>query len=252
VAANAPLFVVPDASREPLRVAAAGSVLQVIDVQGEWVNVEFQDPQYGRRVGWLQAKFGTISIDDPRLKPMDLSIPPSPTASTESPATAPQSPAPVPSQPPRVESSRKHLREGFWFSGGLGYGSLGCDGCVGRASGLSGGLTFGGTLSDKWLLGVGTTGWARSDVSLTVGTVDARVRFYPSLNHGFFITGGIGMGSVSFEGESELGVGAIFGVGWDVRVSRNVSLTPFYNGFAMESSEVNANVGQIGLAVTIH
>ena len=37
-------------------------------------------------------------------------------------------------------------RNGFWFSGGLGYGSLGCDG---REGGLSGGLAFGGTLSDR-------------------------------------------------------------------------------------------------------
>jgi hypothetical protein len=44
----------------------------------------------------------------------------------------------------------------------------------------------------------------------------------------------------------------VFGVGWDIRVSRNVSLTPFYNGFAMQSDLVDANVGQIGLGVTIH
>ena len=44
----------------------------------------------------------------------------------------------------------------------------------------------------------------------------------------------------------------MIGAGWDLRVGRNVSLTPFYNGFAMRSSLFDANVGQIGLGVTIH
>ncbi len=136
----------------------------------------------------------------------------------------------------------------------MGFGSLGCDGCLGRLNGASGNLSLGGTLGDKWLLGVGTTGWVRSAGSemLMFGTVDARVRFYPSLTSGFFITGGLGLGTVSLGAEREFGSGAIVGVGWDIRVGRNVSLTPFYNGFAMRSSVDNANVGQSGLGVTLH
>jgi len=42
------------------------------------------------------------------------------------------------------------------------------------------------------------------------------------------------------------------GLGWDLRVGRNVSLTPFYNGFAMNNDTVDANVSQLGLAATIH
>jgi len=41
-------------------------------------------------------------------------------------------------------------------------------------------------------------------------------------------------------------------VGWDIRVGRNVSLTPFSNGFAMANDIADANVGQIGIGVTIH
>src|SRR5262249_14853744 len=120
-------------------------------------------------------------------------------------------------------------------------------------NGLSGGLSLGGTISPRVLLGVGTTGWARSYLgeTLTVGTLDARLRFYPSVSSGVFITGGLGAGSVTFAGENELGVGAVLGLGWDVRVGRKVSLTPFWNGFAMQSSTLDANVGQIGLGVTI-
>jgi hypothetical protein len=44
----------------------------------------------------------------------------------------------------------------------------------------------------------------------------------------------------------------MLGVGWDIRVGRNVSLTPFWNGFAMSNSNGDANVGQFGLGFTIH
>ncbi len=151
--------------------------------------------------------------------------------------------------------------EGFWFSGGMGFGSMGCQDCASRADGLSGGLSFGRAVSDKVLLGVGTTGWSKSlddGTLLTVGTLDARVRFYPTLKSGFFINGGVGLGTVS-AGSSvfspddvEMGVGIMLGVGYDVRLNRKVSLTPFWNGSAMANSSVDANFGQIGVAVTLH
>ncbi len=145
-------------------------------------------------------------------------------------------------------------REGFWFNAGLGIGSLGCESCDGRENGLSGGLSFGGTLGDKFLLGVGSTGWAKTvdGNTLSVGTLDARLRFYPARKSGFFLTAGLGIGSVSIDNYSETGAGAIFGVGWDIRVGKNFSLTPFYNGFAMNSETIDANVSQLGLSFTIH
>ena len=48
------------------------------------------------------------------------------------------------------------------------------------------------------------------------------------------------------------GAGALLGLGWDLRVGDNVSMTPFWNGFAVQNSDVDANVGQIGLSVTLH
>ncbi len=104
-------------------------------------------------------------------------------------------------------------------------------------------------------MGVGTTGYARNiDGELfTLGTVDARFRFYPSLYQGFFITFGGGLGSGSYAGgESELGLGIVAGLGWDVRLSPNVSLTPFWNGVALRNSTDDANFGQLGLGITIH
>ena len=151
------------------------------------------------------------------------------------------------------------LRRGFWFSGGLGYGSLGCKDCTGRTGALSGNISLGGTLSPKLLLGVSTNGWTKSEngSSLTVGTLTAAVRFYPSPMGGFFMTGGLGLGKVSagvsgFGSNSETGAAALLGLGYDIRVGRTVSLTPYWNGFALSYSGGDANVGQIGLGITVH
>jgi Outer membrane protein beta-barrel domain len=158
-----------------------------------------------------------------------------------------------------AHAQNAQTRDGFWFSGGLGYGSLGCDNCGSRESGLSGGLSLGGTITPRLLLGVGTEGWTKSQqaATLTVGTLDARVRFYPVTTGGFFLTGGLGIGSVrsslsGFGSTTETGLGIVMGIGYDVRVAKNTSITPYWNGFAMRNSNTDANVGQIGLAVTLH
>jgi hypothetical protein len=171
--------------------------------------------------------------------------------------------APLPQvSQPRTDSApptRSQTREGFWFSGGLGYGSLSCLNCDGYANGFSGGLALGGTINEKLLLGVGTTGWYRSQdgIWLSVGTVDARVRFYPSVRSGFFINGGLGVGTISLGlsgigSDSETGVGLMLGLGWDVRIARNVSLTPFWNGSAVRTANADASFGQLGLGITVH
>ena len=160
----------------------------------------------------------------------------------------------------RSRAHNSNLRDGFWFSGGLGYGSLGCEGCTDREGSVSADLSLGGTLSQHWLIGVGSSSWTKEadgGARLTVATLDARVRFYPSTTGGFFLTGGIGAGSMrgDFGGLSatETGVGTILGLGWDIRVARNASVTPYWNGFAMRKDEsVNANVGQAGIAITLH
>jgi hypothetical protein len=158
----------------------------------------------------------------------------------------------------QYQQSRPERRSGFWFSAGLGYGSLGCQDCTGRTGGLSGNLALGGTLSNKVLLGVASNGWVKSEngTTLTVNAITAAMRFYPSA-HGLFLMGGLGIGTVSaavsgFGSGSETGWGALLGLGYDIPMSRSVSLTPYWNGFAMNSSNADANVGQIGLGITVH
>ena len=157
-----------------------------------------------------------------------------------------------------AQAQKAPIRQGFWFSGGLGAGSLGTQNGTSRETGLTGDVSLGGTLSPRWLLGVGSSAWSKSEQGgrLTVATLDARVRFYPSATGGFFLTGGIGAGqiraSVGGISATDNGAGAIFGLGYDYRVARNASITPYWNGFAMKSSNNDANVGQIGLAITLH
>ena len=154
----------------------------------------------------------------------------------------------------------KNLRQGFWFNIGFGYGSLGCEACDGHREGsYSGGLALGGALSQKVMLGGGTNAWTKSEngATLTVSTLVALIRFYPSATGGFFLLGGLGVGSIhgevsGFGSETQTGYGALAGLGYDIRVGSNVSLTPFVNGFATNTSDSDANVGQIGLGLTVH
>ena len=150
-------------------------------------------------------------------------------------------------------------RGGFWFSGGLGFGTLTCEGCDNDyVGGLSGGLAAGTTVNSHLLIGAGTTGWSRTidGVNLSAGTFDFRVRVYPSDYHGFFINGGVGIGRVALDlGSvtiSETGSGAMFGLGWDIKTGRNVSVTPFWNGSAISAFDEVWSFGQIGLGITIH
>ena len=147
-------------------------------------------------------------------------------------------------------------RQGFWVNGGVGYGSLGCQDCTERANGFSGQLALGMTLSPRFLIGVGTNGWTREedDIRLSAGTLTAQVRFYPTAN--FYILGGVGVAQMDLSSggitASEKAAGAVLGVGYDIRIGRNLSLSPYWNGVGMSNDNGDANFGQIGLGITLH
>jgi opacity protein-like surface antigen len=56
VATASPVFLLPDASRTPLRTLPVGMALTILRRQGEWLQVTFEDPQLGRRTAWIEAK----------------------------------------------------------------------------------------------------------------------------------------------------------------------------------------------------
>ncbi|HYW50605.1 MAG TPA: hypothetical protein VE861_08365 [Gemmatimonadaceae bacterium] len=113
-------------------------------------------------------------------------------------------------------------------------------------------------MSPRLLLGAGTSTWTKSEDGgrLSVGTLDARVRFYPQAEKGFFVTGGLGLGFIrgSGGGESatETGTAAIFGIGYDFPVGRNASVTPYINAVGLRINDGNLNIAQAGVAITLH
>jgi len=211
------------------------------------------------------------------LRPLDLSIPEpeNPPARSTRVDTRPDA-AQTNNVPAAASSVASPTRHGLWGNVGIGFGSLGCRDCgdSDRYNGLAGDFAVGGTLSPRLRLGFGSSGWTRSttgsirhlgDVkaTTTVSTLDARVRFYPKISSGFFVTGGLGLGMLSDRvsqagtkidslSATSLGGGAVLGIGWDINMTKHFSLTPSYTGFAMQSSTLDRNVGQIGLGITIH
>jgi hypothetical protein len=167
------------------------------------------------------------------------------------------------------------VRDGFWIGFGFGYGSasLSCgSGCSfsdrAKGGGATGFLKLGGTLSPKVLLGGDVTVWVK-DVSGTTeeaGNVSFAVYYYPAPASGFFLKGGAGFGSFMLHdgGSAEAGgPGLVAGLGYDIRVGRNISITPvgnFYfgsdgdlkDGGVVLIPSVKHAVFDLGLGITFH
>lgn len=75
VITEAPVYLLPDATRKPLRMLPVSTALTVTRTQGDWLEVTFNDPQFGRRTGWIQQKFVKVSPVQPPPEPP----PPAPT-----------------------------------------------------------------------------------------------------------------------------------------------------------------------------
>jgi hypothetical protein len=155
-------------------------------------------------------------------------------------------------------------RRGLWFSGGMGWGSLGCPECADRTNGLGGGFVVGGSLGPTLLVGGGAMAWtdSKNGTAIPVGLVDARFRFYTSPTGGLHFTFGAGPGSVhtnvrgvgtgSITYGNEWGVGLLLGAGYDIKVARRLHLTPFAHYFSVKTENLGANAAQIGLSITAY
>jgi opacity protein-like surface antigen len=103
VTANAPVFLRPDASRTPLRELPAKTIVYIQETRGDWVQVTFDDSQFGPRIGWMEQRFVSFRSPNPPTeadKPTTATRPPvaAPAARSEPDPPAPQ-PADV--EPPR-------------------------------------------------------------------------------------------------------------------------------------------------------
>jgi hypothetical protein len=144
-------------------------------------------------------------------------------------------------------------RRGFWIGGGLGYGSLGCYGCD-RLEGPTGYLKLGGTLRQNVLLGVEMNGWTKSEFGqrMTMGNMSGAAYWYPTNDHGLFLKAGLGYSVLDDGFSRESGFGLMGGLGYDIRLGRNLSITPVANWYRGSFSPGSLNVLDIGVGVTSH
>jgi len=130
-----------------------------------------------------------------------------------------------------------HEHRGFWIGFGFGGGINLSEGLDGERLGGGGGyLRLGGTPSQKVLLGFEGLAWARDVDGSALGRGNGSfvVQFYPSQRGGAFLKGGVGIASISRATTSgnttttttRDGFGLTAGTGWDVRLGRNLYLTP--------------------------
>jgi opacity protein-like surface antigen len=150
-------------------------------------------------------------------------------------------------------SSYSGGRHGFWANFGIGAGSESfkfddtpCSSRAGSCSYTSGlvkpaySIRMGGTVNPNFRLGAELSGWAdrhydsqaQDNVTSYLGGLMLVGQFYPSQRAGFFLKGGVG---VTRSGEDlagpggdlhEDGFGYTVGAGYEIKLSRNLAITP--------------------------
>ncbi|MGE0158361.1 MAG: autotransporter domain-containing protein [Gemmatimonadales bacterium] len=165
-------------------------------------------------------------------------------------------------RPGFADAQNSQTRQGFFINLGLGVGSFGIENGDDREVGGTGEITLGGTLTPQVLLAGEISGWTKDEggARVTHTNVTAVVQFYPMVDGGLFLRGGVGgsrleisasSGGFSFSAE-DTGLGATAGLGYDIRVGSNFSITP-YGLFAWGDFDGgSANHFQGGLGVTWH
>jgi len=175
---------------------------------------------------------------------------------------------------PAQSLRRPNTRSGFWAGLGVGGGSaaMDCSSCSNfRFTGLSGYVRAGITLNRFLLVGVETDGWVRSssDVDDRVGFASLVLLWYPKPSGALYIKAGVG--GMTYRSDESGDVltakarSASLGLGYEVRMRRNVSLVPFVNGLATtgvqqyrdavpvgNGNDFSLTLIQFGLGVTFH
>ncbi len=175
--------------------------------------------------------------------------------------------------PLAATAQEPQARQGFGISFGLGGGSasVDCSGCDSdRESGFSGYLRLGGYVRPDLLVAFESNGYANSSegVDVSGGFYSVALQWYPNVDKGFYIKGNLGIAGVveDYDDGDEITVaagGLGLGLGYDFRLGRNFSLTPYMNlvftgngdvKFNGDSTGIDAkfNLLQIGLGFTWH
>ena len=74
LATGAPIFVSANKRPTPLLVVSKESGFRLVGVEGEWYRVEWADPKWGKRVGFVEKRHAMVRTEAVELEPVDLSI----------------------------------------------------------------------------------------------------------------------------------------------------------------------------------
>ncbi|PZN47979.1 MAG: hypothetical protein DIU65_16775 [Proteobacteria bacterium] len=169
-------------------------------------------------------------------------------------------------------AQHEQTRQGFGISFGLGGGSgaVDCSGCDSdRETGASGYLRLGGYVRPDLFVAFESNGFVTSSdgADTTGGFYSVALQWYPNAEKGFYLKGNLGFAGLveeyDFDEFKVAAAGLGVGVGYDWRLGRNFSLTPYANviftgkgdvKFNGSSTGVKAsfNLIQIGLGFTWH
>ena len=165
-------------------------------------------------------------------------------------------------------------RDALWFGAGLGPGvaRVSCSICrANRGTAATGVLRLGGRLKRGVLIGAEATLWAggaQSGIRESMWGLSAVGYFYPRPRGTFYWKAGLGTLSWrSADGQDVLSsnaLGVVAGAGWELRISRQLTLAPYasvfvasiggdikFNGSTIER-DAALMLGQLGLSLTKH
>ena len=176
----------------------------------------------------------------------------------------------------RLREIPSNYRDGFWLGLSVGAGKESFR-FQGDAGGYSNDITaptvtlrLGGTPSQNWLLGVELFAWMDGNInsyydesSTVLSSAMLLAQFYPARHGSFYVKGGAGFaGSYHRQvlpggflvRDEESGLATVLGAGLDLRVGRNVSITPmidlhhqFFN-----RNDLTERIVNLGVGVTFH
>lgn len=159
-----------------------------------------------------------------------------------------------------TEATAQDVQEHRALWGGFGLGT-GVDGDEGNTWGVAGYFRIGGTLSQKVLLGVESSGWYGSHgiADLYRSNISGVLLFYPSARGKLFLKGGAGISYINTSvselttiggidyynsiSEGKTGFGATAGVGFDIRLGRNMYLVPELDWYLQSVGDTDATFG---------
>ena len=161
-------------------------------------------------------------------------------------------------------------RSGFWLSAGVGAGAESFDARdgLGWSDGKGGGVGYvklGGTVTRSLLLGVEAQAWASSyytnpNYDRALGSLQGIAQFYPAPEGGFWLKGGLGWALDNLRTYSSSGIiydrdlhGTAWslGLGYDVPVSRSLSITPSLDLQAQDYRTHRERVLSFGIGITL-